>query len=57
MLWSTRDDLEELFGDPLKVWRAWATDVRGHGIESGHHMAEEAPDDLADALLRHFVAV
>ncbi len=55
VLWSTRDDLEELYGDPLDVWRAWAADVRGHGIESGHHMAEEAADDLADELLRHFV--
>ncbi len=54
VLWSTRDDLEELYGDPLEVWRAWAPDLQGHGIESGHHMAEEAPDDLADALLRHF---
>jgi len=55
VLWSTRDDLEELYGDPLLVWRAWTTDLRGHGIESGHHMAEEAPDDLADALLSHFL--
>jgi len=55
VLWSTRDDLEELYGDPLTVWRPWATDLRGHGIESGHHMAEEAPDELADALLSHFL--
>ncbi len=50
VLWSTRDDMERLYGDPLTVWRAWADDVRGHGIESGHHMAEEAPEDLARAL-------
>ena len=50
VLWSTRDDLEELYGDPLAIWRDWAGNVRGHGIESGHHMAEEAPDELADAL-------
>lgn len=56
VLWSTRDDMEQLYGDPLEVWHAWSTDMRGHGIESGHHMAEEAPDDLADALLRHFAA-
>ncbi|MCE0765257.1 alpha/beta hydrolase [Pseudonocardia kujensis] len=51
VLWSTRDDMEYLYGDPLTIWRDWADDVRGHGIESGHHMAEEAPDDLARALL------
>jgi haloacetate dehalogenase len=50
VLWSLRDDLEELHGDPVPIWRAWATDVRGHGIDSGHHVAEEAPEELVDAL-------
>ncbi len=50
VLWSLRDDLEDLYGDPLVIWRAWANDVVGHGIDSGHHMAEQAPDDLARAL-------
>ncbi|MCK9873808.1 alpha/beta hydrolase [Nocardiopsis dassonvillei] len=50
VLWSLRDDLEELYGDPLRVWRSWADDVRGHGIDSGHHVAEEAPEELASAL-------
>jgi haloacetate dehalogenase len=53
VLWSRDDDLEELYGDPLRIWRGWATDLRGgHAIGSGHHMAEEAPDALADALTR-----
>jgi haloacetate dehalogenase len=56
VLWSLRDDLEELHGDPLAVWREWADDRRGHGIDSGHHMAEEAPDELARALLGFFAA-
>jgi hypothetical protein len=47
-LWSTRDDLKDLYGDPTAIWRDWATDVQGHGIDSGHHMAEHAP--LAGAL-------
>ena len=51
MLWSTRDDLGELYGDPLEIWKTWAADVRGFGIDSGHHMAEEAPDELAAALI------
>ncbi|MFD5074114.1 alpha/beta fold hydrolase [Streptomyces sp. NPDC058371] len=50
VLWSLRDDLEDLYGDPLKIWRDWAPDLRGHGIDSGHHMAEQAPDELAAAL-------
>lgn len=50
-LWSTRDDLEQIYGDPLAIWREWASDVDGHGIDSGHHVAEENPDDLATAIL------
>ncbi|MGO4301649.1 alpha/beta fold hydrolase [Leifsonia sp. RAF41] len=54
VLWSLRDDLEQLFGDPLAIWRDWAMDVRGHGIDSGHHMAEDAPEPLSDALTAFF---
>ena len=50
--WSTRDDLEDLYGDPLELWRPWAGDLRGARVESGHHMAEEAADDLVDVLRR-----
>jgi haloacetate dehalogenase len=52
VLWSLRDDLEKLHGDPLKIWHSWAPEVSGHGIDSGHHMAEEAPDELAAALVK-----
>jgi haloacetate dehalogenase len=52
VLWSEQDDMEELYGDVLAIWRAWADDIRGAAIDSGHHMAEEAPEQLADELLR-----
>jgi len=55
LLWSTRDDMEDLYGDPLAVWRPWAEDLRGEPIESGHHVAEENPDDLTK-VLHHFLA-
>lgn len=51
-LWSSKDDMEELYGDPLQVWRPWLSKVDGHSIESGHHVAEEAPTELAKALLQ-----
>ena len=51
LLWSLRDDLEQLHGDPVAIWRDWATDVRGFGIDSGHRVAEEAPHALVEALL------
>lgn len=54
VLWSARDDLEELHGDILGIWREWATDIRGHSIDCGHHMAEEAPEELAAELVEFF---
>jgi haloacetate dehalogenase len=49
-LWSLRDDLEQIYGDPVAIWRSWAADVSGYGIDSGHHVAEENPVDLARAI-------
>lgn len=56
ILWSLRDDLEDLHGNPVKIWERWASDVRGHGIDSGHHMAEEAPAAVASALGNFFAS-
>ncbi len=50
---AAKDDLEDLYGDPLEIWRDWAEDVRGRAIGCGHHIAEEAPEELA-AELRNF---
>jgi hypothetical protein len=46
MLWSTRDDMEQLYGDPLEVWRPWCLQITGHGIDSTHHIAEQSPADV-----------
>lgn len=55
VLWSLRDDLEELYGDPpLEIWKDWASDVQGRGIDSGHHIAEDAPDAVTLALTDFF---
>jgi haloacetate dehalogenase len=50
VLWTTRDDMEDLYGNVLAVWRPWATDLSGGPIESGHHVAEEAPGPLAEQI-------
>ncbi len=55
VLWATGDDMVELYGDLRPIWQAWADDVTVQAIESGHHMAEEAPQVVADAL-RTFLA-
>jgi haloacetate dehalogenase len=51
--WSRHDDTDRQ-GDPIEIWRAWAPDVRGAVIDSGHHMAEEAPEQLASTLRGFF---
>jgi haloacetate dehalogenase len=53
-LWAKRDDMEDLYGDPLAIWRDWADDVRGQSIDCGHHIAEEAPAELAALLTAFF---
>jgi haloacetate dehalogenase len=54
VVWATGDDLPELYGDVLGVWRDWADDLRGSALDCGHHMSEEAPEELA-AELRAFL--
>lgn len=57
VLWSLQDDLEMLYGDVPAVWQPWSSlPVSGRGIESGHHMAEEAPVELARELISFFTA-
>jgi haloacetate dehalogenase len=53
-LWAAKDDLEDLYGDPLAIWRDWADDVCGQAIDCGHHMAEEAAGELAPLLAGFF---
>jgi haloacetate dehalogenase len=43
VLWGTRGSLGAGW-DALSIWRKWADDVRGRAIDSGHFLAEEAPD-------------
>jgi haloacetate dehalogenase len=35
--------------DPLAIWRRWAGHVRGHGLDCGHFLPEERPDEVATA--------
>jgi haloacetate dehalogenase len=50
-LQSARDDID-IHGDPVAIWRAWASGpLSAAVIDSGHHQAEEAPEEVAAALL------
>lgn len=50
LLESSQDDLDQ-HGDPTMIWRPWLRrPLRHHIIDSGHHQAEEAPEQVAEAL-------
>ncbi|HKA51018.1 MAG TPA: alpha/beta hydrolase [Candidatus Dormibacteraeota bacterium] len=45
-LWSSAGAVASLY-EPLKVWAAWADDVRGGPIAAGHFLPEEAPGEIS----------
>ena len=53
VLWGGRGVVEANH-DVLAAWRERATDVRGFTVDSGHYLAEERPEETADALLGFF---
>jgi len=52
-LWGKQARLEAWY-DTLAVWREWAEDVRGGPLDCGHYLAEELPEDTAEALIAFF---
>ena len=52
-LWGKRGQLEKRY-DVLEVWRGWADDVSGGGIDCGHYLPEEAPAETHAALRDFF---
>jgi haloacetate dehalogenase len=42
--------------DVLTEWRRWAADVRGHALDCGHFLPEEAPDETGAALSEFLTA-
>ncbi|MBW8843632.1 MAG: alpha/beta hydrolase [Burkholderiales bacterium] len=49
VLWGASGVVGRCF-EPLKLWQAAAIDVSGRAVDSGHYIAEEAPDEvLAEA--------
>ena len=41
---------------PLDSWKAWASDVSGMPVDSGHFLTEENPDATAKALKDFFAS-
>jgi len=49
ILWGSRGVVGQLY-EPLEVWRRYASNVRGQGLDAGHFLAEERPDEVIAAL-------
>jgi haloacetate dehalogenase len=55
-IWGGAGGIPAETDDPLATWREWALDVQGFPIDSGHYLAEEAPQATAEALIAFFRA-
>jgi haloacetate dehalogenase len=51
VLWAAHGSLPRFYGDVLDVWRPWAVDVRGTGIDGRHFLPEDRPQETVDQLL------
>ena len=54
VLWSAGGALPRFYGDVLDVWRPWARDVTGQGIDASHFLVEDRPQQVA-AILSDFL--
>ena len=55
-IWGAAGGIPAETDGPLTTWREWAADVRGFALDSGHYLAEEAPEATAQALIEFFTA-
>jgi haloacetate dehalogenase len=53
-LWSAGGALPRFYGDVLDVWRPWAPQVTGWGLEASHFLVEDQPEQVA-VLLSDFL--
>ena len=48
-LWGNKGFVGKKY-DVIKEWSIWAENVKGRGIECGHYLPEEAPEETLEAL-------
>jgi haloacetate dehalogenase len=54
LLWGRQSHTGKVYGDIRKIWREYATDVVGEGLDCGHYVPEEAPDAVHEAFVDFF---
>ncbi len=55
-LWGTHGALPRFYDDVLAVWREWAPDLRGRGVQASHFLPEDAPEEVAGEMAEFFGA-
>jgi haloacetate dehalogenase len=50
VLWGEQGIVHKAY-DVIEVWRGYAQDVQGRALQAGHFLAEEKPEETAEALL------
>jgi haloacetate dehalogenase len=46
VLWGNKGKIEQWY-DPISIWKNYCSaEVRGFGINTGHYLAEEAPEEI-----------
>ncbi len=53
VLWGGRGEVGKLY-DVIPISKDWADNVQGQAVDSGHYLAEEAPDETYNALSAFF---
>ncbi len=51
LLWSSRGALPRLYGDVLEVWRPWAENITGRGVDATHFLVEDQPEEVSREIL------
>ncbi len=49
-LWGARGALPLFYGDVLAVWRPWARQLSGRGVDASHFLVEDQPEEVAAEL-------
>jgi len=53
VLWGNHNPIWQRF-DMVSVWQKYADDVTGEGVEAGHYVAEEVPEDIWNRIAPFF---
>ena len=54
VLWGKKGKIEQWY-DPLTIWQKYCDqEVRGYGVNTGHYLAEENPDEIIKSINNFF---